>query len=260
MGFVGFGQRPCDGSAISLPKASAKQRPCGHGSELALGLAKASAKQRPCAAVSGLALSVIASRCHLSQSERPWQSAKFPVPHFTPCCRKGSRRRFAQTFRLCQGLPLWERLPPAGGRCRICDRGRTAGAKRLRGRGCGQEAAHLVWHCLAEAQPHRKHDLNLGPAPPSAGLPSPSSLTRCHLSQSERPWQSVKFPVWNLYALLPQRSRRRYAEAFRLCQGLPLWERLPPAGGRCRICDRGRTAGAKRLRGRARQRERCAFV
>ena len=47
------------------------------------------------------------TRCHLSQSERPWQSMKLPVLHFTPCCRKGSRRRYAETFRLCQGLPLW---------------------------------------------------------------------------------------------------------------------------------------------------------
>ena len=76
--------------------------PCGSAA-----LSEAQSKPRPCAASAGLALSVIASRCHLSQSERPWQSAKFPVPHFTPCCRKGSRRRFAQTFRLCQGLPLW---------------------------------------------------------------------------------------------------------------------------------------------------------
>ena len=47
-----------------------------------------------------LALSVIASRCHLSQGERPWQSAKFPGLYFTPCCRKGSRRRYMETFRL----------------------------------------------------------------------------------------------------------------------------------------------------------------
>ena len=65
------------------------------------------AKQRRSVPASVLALSVIASRCHLSQSERPWQSAKFAVRHFTPCCRKESRRRYAETFRLCQGLPLW---------------------------------------------------------------------------------------------------------------------------------------------------------
>ena len=68
---------------------------------------KAQSKLTRCVLVSGLALSVIASRCHLSQSERPWQSAKLPGLYFTPCCRKGSRRRYAETFRLCQGLPLW---------------------------------------------------------------------------------------------------------------------------------------------------------
>ena len=118
-------------------RARTLARSCALGLALPYGSAapsEARSKPRPCAAVSGLTLSVIASRCHLSQSERPWQSAKFPGLYFTPCCRKGSRRRCAQTFRLCQGLPLWERLPPAGGRCRICDRGRTAGAKRLRGR------------------------------------------------------------------------------------------------------------------------------
>ena len=48
--------------------------PCGSAA-----LSEAQSKPRPCAASAGLALSVIASRCHLSQSERPWQSAKFPV-------------------------------------------------------------------------------------------------------------------------------------------------------------------------------------
>ena len=43
--------------------------------------------------------------------------------------------------------------------------------------------------------PHREHLLNWGAAAPEAALPSPSSLTRCHLSQSERPWQSAKFAV-----------------------------------------------------------------
>ena len=52
--------------------------------------------------------------------------------------------------------------------------------------------------------PHREHLLNWGPAATAAALPSPSSLTRCHLSQSERPWQSAKFPGLILYALLPQ--------------------------------------------------------
>ena len=102
------------------------------------------AKQRHRVPASVLALSVIASRCHLSQSERPWQSVKFPVYTLRPAAARGAVRRCAQTFRLCQGLPLWERLPPAGGRCRICDRGRTAGAKRLRGRARQREPCAFV--------------------------------------------------------------------------------------------------------------------
>ena len=66
------------------------------------------AKQRRRVPASGLALSVIASRCHLSQSERPWQSAKFPVYTLRPAAARGAVRRCAQTSRLCQGLSLWE--------------------------------------------------------------------------------------------------------------------------------------------------------
>ena len=69
---------------------------------------KAQSKLTRCALVSGLALSVIAARCHLSQSERPWQSAKFPVLHFTPCCRKGSRQALRRDF------PPLPRAPPLG--------------------------------------------------------------------------------------------------------------------------------------------------
>ena len=73
------------------------------------------AKQRRRVPASGLALSVIASRCHLSQSERPWQSAKFPVYTLRPAAAKRAVRRCAQTFRLCQGLPLWGSWTPLGG-------------------------------------------------------------------------------------------------------------------------------------------------
>ena len=45
--------------------------PCGSAA-----LSEARSKPRLCAAVSGLALSVIASRCHLSQSERFWMYRK----------------------------------------------------------------------------------------------------------------------------------------------------------------------------------------
>ena len=91
-------------------RARMRTRSCALGLALPCGSAapsEARSKPRLCAASAGLALSVIASRCHLFQSERPWQSAKFPSLYFTPCCRKGSRRRCAETSRLCQGLPLW---------------------------------------------------------------------------------------------------------------------------------------------------------
>ena len=100
------------------------------------------------------------TRCHLSQSERPWQSAKFPVWNLYALLPQGEPSGAALR------LSAFAKGSHFGG----------AGAKRLRGRGCWQEAAHLVWHCLAEAQPHRKHDLNLGSAPPLPALPSPSSL------------------------------------------------------------------------------------
>ena len=74
------------------------------------------AKQRRNVPASVLALSVIASRCHLSQSERPWQSAKFPVQYFTPCCRKGAEGAALRLHAFAKGSPF-------GG----------AGAKRLRG-------------------------------------------------------------------------------------------------------------------------------
>ena len=226
MGFVGFGQRLCAGSG-----------------GLALSLPKASAKQRPCAAVSGLALSVIASRCHLSQSERPWQSVKFPVYTLYALLPQGSRRRYAKTFRLCQGLPLWGSWREAPERARTLTRSCALGLALPCGSTAPSEARSKPRLCAA-----------------SAGLALSVIASRCHLSQSERPWQSAKFPVYTLRPAAARGAVRRCAQTSRLCQGLPLWERLPPAGGRCRICDRGRTAGAKRLRGRARQREPCAFV
>ena len=96
--------------------------PCGSAA-----LSEAQSKPRPCAASAGLALSVIASRCHLSQSERPWQSAKFPVPHFTPCCRKGAEGVTRRLSAFAKGSPF----------------GR-AGAKRLRGRARQRERFAFV--------------------------------------------------------------------------------------------------------------------
>ena len=68
--------------------------------------------------------------------------------------------------------------------------------------------------------------------------------SRCHLSQSERPWQSAKFPVWNLYALLAQ------GEPSGAALRLHAFAKGSPFGG----------AGAKRLRGRARFRRDFASV
>ena len=203
---MGFGQRPCDGSALSLPKASAKQRPCGHGS--------------------GLALSVIASRCHLSQSERPWQSAKFPDLYFTPRCRKGSRRRCAQTSRLCQGLPLWGSWREAPERARTLARSCALGLAVPCGSAAPSEARSKPRPCAA-----------------SAGLALSVIASRCHLSQSERPWQSAKFPVPHFTPCC-----RKGAEG--VTRRLSAFAKGSPFG----------RAGAKRLRGRARQRERFAFV
>ena len=196
---MGFGQRPCDGSALSLPKASAKQRPCGHGS--------------------GLALSVIASRCHLSQSERPWQSAKFPDLYFTPRCRKGSRRRCAQTSRLCQGLPLWGSWREAPERARMLAAGLCPGLDDA-----------------CDGADFRKPQSKLTRCVLVSGLALSVIASRCHLSQSERPWQSAKLPVYILRPAAARGAVRRCAQTSRLCQGLPLWgswreapERASPA-------------------------------
>ena len=59
--------------------------------------------------------------------------------------------------------------------------------------------------------PHREHLLNWGPAATAAALPSPSSLTRCHLSQSERLWQSAKFPILYFTPCCRKGAVRRYA-------------------------------------------------
>ena len=72
--------------------------------------------------------------------------------------------------------------------------------------------------------PHREHLLNWGPAATAAALPSPSSLTRCHLSQSERPWQSAKFPVLHLTPCCRKGSRQALRGDF------PPLPRAPPLG------------------------------
>ena len=215
---MGFGQRPCAGSALSLPKASAKQRPCRLGS--------------------GLALSVIASRCHLSQSERPWQSVKFPVYTLRPAAARGAVRRCAQTSRLCQGLPLWGSWREAPERARMRTRSCTLGLALPCGSAAPSEARSKPRPCAA-----------------SAGLALSVIASRCHLSQSERPWQSVKFPVYTLRPAAARGAVRRCAQTFRLCQGLPLWgswreapERASPAEGTLRLCLALRKIRQKRAR------------
>ena len=151
-----------------------------------------------------------------------------------PAAAKGAVRRYAQTSRLCQGLPLWERLPPAGGRCRICDRGRTAGAKRLRGRGRFRGDFAPVYFELTMGQTSERPNLNGRGAFLSAGLPSPSSL-RDATSPKVRGLGSP--PSLQFSTLRPAAVRgavRRCAETFRLCQGLSLWESWREAPERAR--------------------------
>ena len=191
---------------------------------------KAQSKLTRCVLVSGLALSVIASRCHLSQSERPWQSAKFPVLYFTPCCHKKSRQALRSDF-----TPL-PRAPPLG----ELDAVRRPERARMRTRSC---ALGLALPCGSAALSEARSKPRLCAA--VRGLALSVIASRCHLSQSERPWQSAKFPVYTLRPAAARGAVRRCAQTFRLCQGLPLWGSWTPLGG---------------LRGQARQRERCAFV
>ena len=91
--------------------------------------------------------------------------------------------------------------------------------------------------------PYRKHLRNKGPAAPEAALPSPSSL-RDATSPKVRGLGSPPSFRFILYALLPQK------EPSGVTRRLSAFAKGSPFGG----------AGAKRLRGRARQREGCAFV
>ena len=69
----------------------------------------------PVATAAGLPSPSSLARCHLSQSERPWQSAKFPGLYFTPCCRKGSRQALCSDFTpLPRAPPLGELAKPSG--------------------------------------------------------------------------------------------------------------------------------------------------
>ena len=141
---------------------------------------KSQSKRTRCAAGSGFALSVIAPRCHLSQSERPWQSAKFPVLYFTPCCRNGSRQALRSDFTpLPRALPLGEldavRRP---------ERARTAEGTLYPGLAGANDGADF-----------RKPQSKLTRYVLVSGLALSVIASRCHLSQSERPWQSAEFSV-----------------------------------------------------------------
>ena len=95
--------------------AEGRLRPGLAGAYDGIDFQKPQSKLTQCVLVSGLALSVIASRCHLSQSERPWQSAKFPVPHFTPCCRKGAEGAARRLSAFAKGSPFGkDSLRPEG--------------------------------------------------------------------------------------------------------------------------------------------------
>ena len=79
-------------------------------------------------------------------------------------------------------------------------------------------------------QEKRKEDLKISLF--LTASPSPSRLTPCHLSQSERPWQ--------------------YGKLSGFAKGSPFEERLPQ-GGRCRASDKkGNLANGVRLRGQGR--------
>ena len=110
---------PLWGSWRKAPeRARTLTRSCALGLALPCGSAapsEARSKPRPCAAVSGLALSVIASRCHLSQSERPWQSVKFPVYTLRPASARGAEGAALRLSAFAKGSPFGkDSLRPEG--------------------------------------------------------------------------------------------------------------------------------------------------
>ena len=148
------------------------------------------------------------TRCHLSQSERPWQSAKFPgLESLRPAAARGAVRRCAETFRLCQGLPLWGSWREAPERARML-------AARLRP---GLAGAY-------DGADFRKAQSKLTRCVLVSGLALSVIASRCHLSQSERPWQSAKFPVPHFTPRCRKGSRQALRSDF-----TPL-PRAPPLG------------------------------
>ena len=168
-------------------------------------------------------------RKHLRNKGPAPPSAGLPSPSSLRDATSPKVRGFGCTgnFAFSKKLPLWGSWREAPERARML-------AGRLRP---GLEGAY-------DGADFRKAHSKLTRFVSSAGLALSVIASRCHLSQSERPWQSAKFPVWNLYALLPQ------GEPSGAALRLHAFAKGSHFGG----------AGAKRLRGRARQREPCAFV
>ena len=135
-----------------------------------------------------------------------------------PAAARGAVRRCAQTSRLCQGLPLWGSWREAPERASPAEVAQGVGLDSANDGADFQKAQSKLTRCVLVR-----------------GLALSVIASRCHLSQSERPWQSAKFPVWNFYALLLQGAVRRCAQTSRLCQGLSLWESWREAPERARM-------------------------
>ncbi len=99
----------------------------------------------------------------------------FPVYTLRPAAVRGAVRRCAQTFRLCQGLPLWGSWREAPERARMRTRSCALGLALP----CGSAA-------LSEARSKPR------PCAASADLALSVIASRCHLSQSERFWMYRK--------------------------------------------------------------------
>ena len=194
---------------------------------LALSLPKAVAKPGLCAAVSGLALSVIASRCHLPQSGRPWQSTKFPGLYFTPCCRKKSRQALRGGFTPLPKAPTLGELDAV----RRPERARMLTARLHPGLDDAYDGADF-----------RKARSKLTRCVLVSGLALSVIASRCHLPQSGRPWQSTKFPGLYFTPCCRKKSRQALRSGF-----TPLPERASSAAARLCVgldwvCDRPRAS------------------
>ena len=162
----------------------------------------------PVATAAGLPSPSSLARCHLSQSERPWQSAKFRVWNLCALLPQGELKALRSDF-----TPL-PRAPTLG----------ELDAVRRPERVSPAEAAQGVSLDSAnDGADFRKPQSKLTRCVLVCVLALSVIAPRCHLSQSERPWQSAKFSVYTLRPAAARGAVRRCAQTFRLCQGLPLW-------------------------------------